>query len=112
MAEKHRYTLQLERQLREIMTTKANDLSNSKQSLEASHAEIEKIKMELAQVQAKVDTSQNDLQEARQNLQQASEELISKTETFRNKEMELQSDLTAVRKAKNEVEVCSTVSFV
>ena len=109
MAEKHRYTLQLERQLKELMSTQSDDLekslSSSQQSLEASNAEIEKIKIELAQVQAKLDTSQNELKQTRQSLQQSSEELITLRENFRKKELELQSDLAAVRKSNNEFEV-------
>ena len=109
MAEKHRYTLQLERQLKELMSTQSDDLekslSSSQQSLEASNAEIEKIKIELAQVQAKLDTSQNELKQTRQNLRQSSEELITLRENFRKKELELQSDLAAVRKSNNELEV-------
>ena len=109
MAEKHRYTLQLERQLKELMSTQSDDLekslSSSQQSLEASNAEIEKIKIELAQVQAKLDTSQNELKQTRQSLQQSSEELITLRENFRKKELELQSDLAAVRKSNNELEV-------
>ena len=109
MAEKHRYTLQLERQLKELMSTQSDDLekslSSSQQSLEASNAEIEKIKIELAQVQAKLDTSQNELKQTRQNLQQSSEELITLRENYRKKELELQSDLAAVRKSNNELEV-------
>ena len=109
MAEKHRYILQLERQLKELMSTQSDDLekslSSSQQSLEASNAEIEKIKIELAQVQAKLDTSQNELKQTRQNLWQSSEELITLRENFRKKELELQSDLAAVRKSNNELEV-------
>ena len=109
MAKKHRYTLQLERQLKELMSTQSDDLekslSSSQQSLEASNAEIEKIKIELAQVQAKLDTSQNELKQTRQSLQQSSEELITLRENFRKKELELQSDLAAVRKSNNELEV-------
>ena len=109
MAEKHRYTLQLERQLRELLTAPSNDLekslSSSQQSLEASNAEVEKLKIEHAHVQARLDTLQNEQQQNRQSLQQASEEIISKSETFRKKELELQSDLAAVRKSNNALEV-------
>lgn len=109
MAEKHRYTLQLERQLHELMTSQSNDLekslSSSQQSLEASNAEIEKIKIELAQVQAKLDISQNEVKQCRKSLQEASEETISMRENSRKKELELQSDLAAIRKCNNELEV-------
>ncbi|XP_057291417.1 kinesin-like protein KIF15 isoform X3 [Hydractinia symbiolongicarpus] len=108
MAEKHRYTLQLERQLHELMTSQSNDLekslSSSQQSLEASNAEIEKIKIELAQVQAKLDISQNEVKQCRKSLQEASEETISMRENSRKKELELQSDLAAIRKCNNELE--------
>ena len=111
MAEKHRYTLQLERQLRELMTSQSTDieksLSSSQQSIEASNAEMEKIKMELAQVQAKLDTSQNELQKNRESFQAQAEELITLTENSRKKELELNSDLAAVRKSNNEFEVCN-----
>lgn len=106
MAETHRYTLQLERQLKELMYTKGNVVtSSSPQNLDVPNCdEFEKVKMELALMQAKLDTSHKDLQEARQSVQQLTEELNTKTDTFRNREIELQSDLAAVRKAKNEVE--------
>ena len=109
MAEKHRYTLQLERQLRELMTSQSNDLekslSSSQQSLEASNAEVERMKMEVAHVQAKVDTLQNDLKESRENVQQKAEELVRERETMRKKEMDFSANEAALRKINNELEV-------
>lgn len=110
MAEKHRYTLQLERQLRELMTTsQSNDLekslSSSQQSLEASNAEVERIRMELAQVQARLDTSHNELRELRENAQQRSEELVRERELARKKEMDFSANEAALRKINNELEV-------
>lgn len=109
MAEKHRYTLQLERQLRELMTSQSNDLekslSSSQQSLEASNAEVERIRMELAQVQARLDTSLNELKESRENLQQRTEELVHEKELTRKKEMDSSANEAALRKINNELEV-------
>lgn len=109
MAEKHRYTLQLERQLRELMTSQSNDLekslSSSQQSLEASNAEVERIRMELAQVQARLDTSQNELKESRENLQHRTEELVREKELMRKKEMDFSANEAALRKINNELEV-------
>ena len=109
MAEKHRYTLQLERQLRELMTSQSNDLekslSSSQQSLEASHAEVERVKMEVAHVQAKVDTLRNELRESRENVQQKAEELVRERETTRKKDLEFSANEAALRKINNELEV-------
>jgi len=107
MTEKHRYILQLERQLRELISNSSNDQDNSsssQQSLERSNAEIEKGKIELAQFQAKLHTSLNELLQCRETLKQSNEEINSLHETHRKKELELQSDLAAVRKSNNELE--------
>ena len=109
MAEKHRYTLHLERQLRDLMSTQTNDLekslSSSQQSLEASNAEVERMKMEIAHVQARVDTLQNELKESRKNIQQKTEELVHERELMRKKEMESSANEAALRKINNELEV-------
>uniref|UniRef100_A0A7M5WTB1 Kinesin motor domain-containing protein n=1 Tax=Clytia hemisphaerica TaxID=252671 RepID=A0A7M5WTB1_9CNID len=108
MAEKHRYTLHLERQLRDLMSTQTNDLekslSSSQQSLEASNAEVERMKMDIAHVQARVDTLQNELKESRENIQQKTEELVHERELMRKKEMESSANEAALRKTNNELE--------
>ena len=109
MAKAHTYTMQLEKQLRELMTSQGNDLekslSSSQQSLEASNAEVDRLKIEFAQIQAKLTSSQNDLEKNRQELQQKKEELINKSETFRIRELELTSELQAIKKSHNDLEV-------
>ncbi|XP_047130894.1 kinesin-like protein KIF15 isoform X1 [Hydra vulgaris] len=107
MAEKHRYTLQLERQLRDSLQAKSpNNLekSSAQQSIDALNNEIEKLKLELTQVQAKLDTSKIELEKNRQNLQQKCAELVCLSESFRKKELDLKSDLVAARKCNSDLE--------
>lgn len=75
------------------------------QSLEASNAEIERLKATCAQTQSKLETSQQDLAQSRQEMQQAREELIEQSEKARKKELELQSDLVAYKRSIAELEV-------
>ena len=81
-------------------------LSGSLQSLEASNAEIERLKGTCAQTQSKLDSTQQDLVQCRQEIQQAREELIEQAERARKNELDLQSDLVATRKSITELEVC------
>ncbi|XP_065675243.1 kinesin-like protein KIF15 isoform X3 [Hydra vulgaris] len=106
MAEKHRYTLQLERQLRESLQAKSLNLekSSAQQNIDALNNEIEKLKLELTQVQAKLDTSKIELEKNRQNLQQKCAELVCLSESFRKKELDLKSDLVAARKCNSDLE--------
>ncbi|XP_065064430.1 kinesin-like protein KIF15 isoform X2 [Rhopilema esculentum] len=109
MVKAHRYTLQLERQIRDLMASShGNDseksLSSSLQSLEASNAEVDRLKASCTQFQTKYEASQQDLAQSRQEIQQAREELIEQSEKARRKELELQSDLVAAKKSISELE--------
>ena len=75
------------------------------QSLEASNAEVERLKASCTQFQTKYEASQQDLAQSRQEIQQAREELIEQSEKARRKELELQSDLVAAKKSISELEV-------
>ena len=117
MAEKHRYTLQLERQLREHLSSQSLNLEksalSSQLSVDASNLEIEKLKLELTQIQTKLDTSKIELEQNRQNLQQKCAELVCLNELFRKKELDMKSDLIAARKSNNDLEVKSLIlSFI
>eukprot|EP00794_Sanderia_malayensis_P018958 gene18958-20864_t len=105
----HRYTMQLERQLRDLLAVSIENnseksLSSSLQSLEASNAEIERLKNTCAQLESKLDSTQQDLTQSRQEVQQMREELVEKSEISRKKEIDLQSDLIAARKSIAELE--------
>jgi len=109
MSKAHRYTMQLERQIRDLMavsreTDSEKSLSGSLQSLEASNAEIDRLRTTCAQFQAKLESAQQDVVQCRQESQQVREELIEQSEKARKKELELGSDLVAARKSIAELE--------
>ena len=87
-------------------------MSSSLQSLEASNAEIDRLKTTCVQFQTKLESTQSDLVQSRQEIQQAREELIEQSEKARRKELELGSDLVAARKSIAELEVCAALFFV
>ena len=80
-------------------------LSSSLQSLEASNAEIERLKLECTQLQSKYEYSQQELVQNRQELQRAREEFVGQAERFRLKELDLESELAASKRARMDIEV-------
>ncbi|XP_020614830.1 kinesin-like protein KIF15 isoform X3 [Orbicella faveolata] len=109
LAKSHRYTLQLERQLRELLQSPQGSelersLSNSLLNLEASNAELEKFKLERAQLQAQLESNREELTETRESLQQMKEKLVGQEESFRKKCIDLDADVLSLRKANAELE--------
>ncbi|XP_031571962.1 kinesin-like protein KIF15 isoform X2 [Actinia tenebrosa] len=106
----HRYTLQLERQLRELLQSPQgsvdleHSLSSSLLNLEASNAELEKFKIERGQLHSQLETTREDLKQTREGLQKTKERLINEGETYRKKILDLESDLSASMKANAELE--------
>ncbi|KAJ7374653.1 Kinesin-like protein kif15 [Desmophyllum pertusum] len=109
LAKSHRYTLQLERQLRELLQSPQGSelersLSNSLLNLEASNAELEKFKLERAQLQNQLESKREELTETREGLQQMKEKLVGQEESFRKKCIDLDADVLSLRKANSELE--------
>ncbi|KAL9974095.1 hypothetical protein ACROYT_G011096 [Oculina patagonica] len=109
LAKSHRYTLQLERQLRELLQSPQGSelersLSNSLLNLEASNAELEKFKLERAQLQAQLESTREELTETREGLQQMKEKLVGQEESFRKKCIDMDADVLSLRKANAELE--------
>lgn len=109
LAKSQRYTLQLERQLRELLQSPQGSelersLSNSLLNLEASNAELEKFKLERAQLHAQMESTREELTETRESLQQTKEKLVGQEESFRKKCIDLEADVLSLRKANSELE--------
>ncbi|XP_068722534.1 kinesin-like protein KIF15 isoform X2 [Montipora capricornis] len=109
LAKSHRYSLQLERQLRELLQSPQGSelersLSNSLLNLEASNAELEKFKLERAQLQAQLESTREELTETREGLQQMKEKLVGQEESFRKKSIDFDAEVLSLRKANAELE--------
>lgn len=109
LAKSHRYSLQLERQLRELLQSPQGSelersLSNSLLNLEASNAELEKFKLERAQLQAQLESTREELTETREGLQQMKEKLVGQEESFRQKSIDFDAEVLSLRKANAELE--------
>lgn len=109
LAKSHRYSLQLERQLRELLQSPQGSelersLSNSLLNLEASNAELEKFKLERAQLQAQLESTREELTETREGLQQMKEKLVGQEESFRKKCIDFDAEVLSLRKANAELE--------
>ncbi|XP_074616502.1 kinesin-like protein KIF15 isoform X2 [Acropora palmata] len=109
LAKSHRYSLQLERQLRELLQSPQGSelersLSNSLVNLEASNAELEKFKLERAQLQTQLESTREELTETREGLQQMKEKLVGQEESFRKKCIDFDAEVLSLRKANAELE--------
>ncbi|CAH3020308.1 unnamed protein product, partial [Porites evermanni] len=109
LAKSQRYSLQLERQLRELLQSPQGSelersLSNSLLNLEASNAELEKFKLEKAQLQAQLESTREELTETRESLQQMKEKLVGQEESFRKKGIDFDAEVLSLRKANAELE--------
>ncbi|KAK3746376.1 hypothetical protein QZH41_018195 [Actinostola sp. cb2023] len=110
LAKSHRYTLQLEKQLRDLLQSPhgsvdlERSLSSSLLNLEASNAELEKFKVERSQLNSQLESSREELQQTREDLQKMKEKMINEGETHRKKILDLESDHSSLKKANTELE--------
>ncbi|XP_048576584.1 kinesin-like protein KIF15 isoform X2 [Nematostella vectensis] len=110
LAKSHRYTYQLEQQLRNLLKSPQGSvdlersLSSSLLNLEASNAELEKYKIERGQMMATLDSTREDLEQTRESLQQLKEKHVNESEGHRRKIVELEAGLSSSKKTISELE--------